>query len=126
MDEPIETPGLILPFMAAKKTTARTPKKASTRVPPDKPRAKMGRPLEMRGPLGELAEALGGRRSLAEAIGVAERSVSRWAAGDLVPPRPTRLLLAQLALANRIEPPYSTDVTCPRPAWLDDRDEDDD
>ena len=85
----------------------------------------MGRPLEMSGSLGELAEVLGGRYKLADAVGVAKRSVSRWETGELVPTRPTRLLLAQLALAHGIEPPFETAALCPRPTWLD-ADEDDD
>lgn len=95
-------------------------------------RRRMGRPVLMRGPLGQLAERLGSRIKLADAIGVAPRSIGRWADGSSKPPRPTRKALAALALAHGIEPPYETGPECPRPAWLDevvegaDDDEEDD
>ncbi len=78
-----------------------------------------GRPLGLRGPLRELAEALGGRRKLAEAIGVNEKQIYRWSEGIVVPSCPTRKVLAALAGLHEIEPPYGIERECARPAWLD-------
>lgn len=119
-DENFRTPGPIVDAMATKKTT-----KQSEAPPAEKAGSRMGRPLEMRGPLGELAEAVGGRKKLAEEVGVDERSVARWAIGQVVPPQPTRKLLAALARLHDLEPPYGVGAECPRPAWLDEAEEDD-
>lgn len=76
--------------------------------------------LKLRGPLRELSERLGGIAKLAAEIGVDERSVRRWSALVVLPPKPTRLALAALARAHGIEPPFAVTDVCSRPAWADD------
>ncbi len=83
-----------------------------------------GRPLELRGPLRQLAEVFGSRTKLAEQIGVNERTIHRWSIGAVVPSQPTRMMLAALARAHGLEPPFGTGPECPRPAWLDATDDD--
>jgi len=41
--------------------------------------AKHGRPLALRGPIGQLARKVGGRRKLAELLGVTENTIYTWA-----------------------------------------------
>jgi len=109
MGEIFETLRPIVSDVAAKKRA----------VPMDETPTKMGRPMGLRGPLRELAEALGGVEKLANEIGMTDRTVRRWSAGMIVPPRPVRLLLAGLARHHGITPPFDTGETCARPAWLD-------
>lgn len=54
--------------------------------------AKIGRPIALPGPLGELAHKLGGVAPLAEEVGVSVRTVRRWAHGDPVLPMARKVL----------------------------------
>jgi len=105
---------------------ASTKTKATKKTAADKPKATMGRPLEMSGPIGDLAEALGGRQKLADAMGVGRRTLSRYSTGELFPSWTTRILFSVLALQYGTEPPYATTKEAPRPAWFDDLKDDED
>jgi uncharacterized protein Yka (UPF0111/DUF47 family) len=54
--------------------------------------AKMGRPIALPGPLGDLARKLGGVDRLAEEVGVCPRTIRRWAHGVLILPMPRKML----------------------------------
>jgi DNA-binding transcriptional regulator YdaS (Cro superfamily) len=60
----------------------------------------MGRPVELPGPLGVLARAVGGTAALGALVGVSARSLQRWAKTE--PPRPARLLLERLAAEHKL------------------------
>jgi hypothetical protein len=66
----------------------------------------MGRPIELEGPLGDLAERVGGVKLLAEQVGVTARSIQRYASGEIFPPAPMRKVLAVLASVYGLPPPY--------------------
>lgn len=68
---------------------------------------------------------MGGRLKLAEALGVSKGTINRYSNGEIVPRKPTRVVLALLAKQHGTEPPYSTEDPCPRPAWLDAPEDDD-
>lgn len=69
--------------------------------------AKRGRPEEpLEGPIGELADALGGTAALARALAVPPRTVRRWADGTREPRGPARVLLAQLATEHGTQIPF--------------------
>lgn len=67
-----------------------------------------GRPPAISGPLRKLVDAAGGVGKLARLIGVNASTIRRW---DSSPPssRAWRLLVAQLALALRVQPPWPID-----------------
>jgi hypothetical protein len=79
---------------------------------------RMGRPIELPGPLGDLARAVGGRAKLAELIGVSARTITRYGDGSRQPTRPVRILLAGFALQHKIAPPFETSEAFVRPDWL--------
>jgi hypothetical protein len=54
--------------------------------------AKIGRPIALPGPLGDLAHKLGGVGPLAEEVGVSARTVRRWAHGDPMLPMARKVL----------------------------------
>ena len=57
----------------------------------------MGRPIEMPGPIGELARTVGGVQALCDLLGgVAPSTVRRWAIGETEPGGPAHALLARL------------------------------
>ena len=62
-----------------------------------------GRPLALRGPIGELARVLGGLESLAERLAVSPRTVRRWAAGERALRGPARLAIEALLKRHKIE-----------------------
>lgn len=55
--------------------------------------AKMGRPIALPGPLGDLAHRVGGVASLAEEVGVSTRTIRRWAHSDPILPMPRKVLI---------------------------------
>ncbi len=68
-----------------------------------------GRPIELTGPLGELAERMGGVNQLADAIGVTPRAIQRWHNGERQPSKTTCRLLAIIAKQHKVKPPFSVD-----------------
>lgn len=69
--------------------------------------ARMGRPSELSGGLGELAEAMGGIEALARACGVTARTIQRWDTGERNPTQPARLVLEMLARRHRVKSPFA-------------------
>jgi DNA-binding transcriptional regulator YdaS (Cro superfamily) len=59
------------------------------------PSSVRGRPVELRGELGELARAVGGTATLGALLGVSPRSLQRWA--RTLPPERARLLIERIA-----------------------------
>jgi DNA-binding transcriptional regulator YdaS (Cro superfamily) len=59
------------------------------------PSSVQGRPVELRGELGELARAVGGTATLGALLGVSPRSLQRWA--RTLPPERARLLIERIA-----------------------------
>lgn len=88
------------------------PEMAKTKDP-----ARMGRPIELTGPLGELAECIGTVELLAKSVGVTARTLRRYHRGEQNPPMPVRLVLHALARTHKVEPPFSI-VDLSAPKWL--------
>ena len=74
------------------------------------PRPKIGKPIQLSGPMAELAHHFGSVTALAEALGVTLRTIQRWDNGDLNPRAPARKLMAVIAKARRLEPPFPTEA----------------
>jgi hypothetical protein len=55
--------------------------------------AKIGRPITLPGPIGELAHKVGGVAQLSDSLGVHVRTVRRWAHGGPILPMPQKMLL---------------------------------
>lgn len=53
---------------------------------------KVGRPITLPGSIGELAKKIGGVGPLAEELGVAPRTIRRWATGGVIPKLPMKML----------------------------------
>jgi ADP-ribose pyrophosphatase YjhB (NUDIX family) len=61
-------------------------------TPIKKSLGKVGRPISLPGPIGELAKKVGGVGHLAEELGVAPRTIRRWATGGVIPKLPLKML----------------------------------
>jgi DNA-binding transcriptional regulator YdaS (Cro superfamily) len=64
------------------------------------PSSIMGRPVELPGPVGELARAVGGTAALSALLGVSARTLQRWA--KAAPPRTARILLERIAAEHKL------------------------
>lgn len=69
-------------------------------------RARRGRPITLPSPWGELAEAFGGVKELAEACGVERRAIGRWANGDRMPGPIVRKHVNALARRRGLSEPW--------------------
>ncbi len=69
--------------------------------------AKLGKPVRMCSPWGELAIAMGGTRELAFALGVSSQTVNRWAAGTRNPSYLVKKEVKRLCSRYRIEIPVN-------------------
>ena len=59
--------------------------------------SKRGRPINISGPIGELASKIGGVETLASHMDVSERTIRHWASKTRNPSGPSRKILMQLA-----------------------------
>ena len=64
-------------------------------------------PSSMPAPWGALAAAYGGRRALAAALKVDEKTIWRWATGENTPSHATRRLVDALARRKGVDEPWS-------------------
>ena len=63
-----------------------------------------GRPLTLREPYGTLARSMGGLGKLAEALGVAPRTIRDWSNGRTSPQGPSLILLNQHLTKRKLDP----------------------
>ena len=63
---------------------------------------RMGRPITMKYPFGDLARALGSVEQLADAVGVTRATINRWATGMSPPSEPARRLLNDLLTKHNL------------------------
>ncbi len=67
---------------------------------------RVGKPIQMTGPVADIAKAVGGVDKLAELVGVDRRTVGRWADGSRSPSGPAKKILGQVAAKHGLPPPF--------------------